>query len=355
MSCAIEVPKPETTDVEAVATALEAASALGTNGNYPEALRYLRRAVESASENGDDLRALKLARAAAELSDYLEGSSVGGGSPADGARAEAAADAQASASDANVETKPARRLPSPPPRVQLSCTTPLPPRSSAPSAAAPAAAPTAAAPTAAVPPKTMPPRRAAPRSMPPRSMAPRSVPPRSVPPRSVPPRSVPPEAAARSTRPPRSQSSVTSSATRSVSPAAPRSKTSEVPESVPSSRAKTSDGVARISSAAPRVVSGRTPSTPPPKSLHPGYASAAVRGTAKAQLRTATSTGYGPSRQTLRVCIARNPDDPETLLVRPLEEGVAAPPGTHEALIVLLDPHADLQADAFDEGKQQAV
>ena len=38
-----------------------------TKGDYPEALRWLRRAAENASEEGDDLRAVQLAKGAADL------------------------------------------------------------------------------------------------------------------------------------------------------------------------------------------------------------------------------------------------------------------------------------------------
>jgi hypothetical protein len=65
-------PAPTASDAEQVSLALETASALWGKGDVREALRWLRRAAETAGELGDDLRAVGLARAAAELTAELQ-------------------------------------------------------------------------------------------------------------------------------------------------------------------------------------------------------------------------------------------------------------------------------------------
>lgn len=65
-------PAPAANDAEQVSLALETASALWGKGDVREALRWLRRAAETAGALGDDLRAVGLARAAAELTAELQ-------------------------------------------------------------------------------------------------------------------------------------------------------------------------------------------------------------------------------------------------------------------------------------------
>jgi hypothetical protein len=65
-------PAPSASDAEPVSLALETASALWGKGDVREALRWLRRAAETAGALGDDLRAVGLARAAAELTAELQ-------------------------------------------------------------------------------------------------------------------------------------------------------------------------------------------------------------------------------------------------------------------------------------------
>jgi hypothetical protein len=65
-------PAPSASDAESVSLALETASALWGKGDVREALRWLRRAAETAGALGDDLRAVGLARAAAELMAELQ-------------------------------------------------------------------------------------------------------------------------------------------------------------------------------------------------------------------------------------------------------------------------------------------
>lgn len=71
---AIEMPTPSGADTETVITALETAAVFRARGDRQEAVRWLRRAAESAGEAGDDHRALSLSRAAADLHEELEGS-----------------------------------------------------------------------------------------------------------------------------------------------------------------------------------------------------------------------------------------------------------------------------------------
>lgn len=67
-----ELPEVEPRDPEPVAVAIETARALFRTGEQLDALRWLRRAAERAEESGDDLRAVHLARSAADLSTALQ-------------------------------------------------------------------------------------------------------------------------------------------------------------------------------------------------------------------------------------------------------------------------------------------
>jgi hypothetical protein len=68
---AIDIPRPLSADNETVITALETAALFGSKGDTLEAVRWLRRAAESAGEAGDDVRALALSRTAADLNEEL--------------------------------------------------------------------------------------------------------------------------------------------------------------------------------------------------------------------------------------------------------------------------------------------
>src|SRR5688572_5479203 len=70
------IPPALESDSEQVALSLETAQALGENGDLREALRWLRRAADAAEQAGDDMRALTLARAAADLTTRVGGVSV---------------------------------------------------------------------------------------------------------------------------------------------------------------------------------------------------------------------------------------------------------------------------------------
>lgn len=67
------IPPPEAGDGEDVHWALTTAASLQASGDYPEALRWLRRAVAAALASSHDGRAIELGRCAAELEDALAG------------------------------------------------------------------------------------------------------------------------------------------------------------------------------------------------------------------------------------------------------------------------------------------
>jgi len=128
-----DLPEVEPLDPEAVAVAIETARALFRTGEQLDALRWLRRAAERAEESGDDVRALNLARAAADLSTALQ--SV----PAP------PASVLPPAPRASVPPPPAPPPPAPPPPARASVPPPAAPpppaRASVPPPAAPPPAP----------------------------------------------------------------------------------------------------------------------------------------------------------------------------------------------------------------------
>jgi hypothetical protein len=70
------IPPPEAGDGEDVHWALTTAASLHARGDYPEALRWLRRAVASAVASSNDGRAIELGRRAAELEEALSAAST---------------------------------------------------------------------------------------------------------------------------------------------------------------------------------------------------------------------------------------------------------------------------------------
>lgn len=66
-----ELPQPDPSDSEEVARALKLAQTLWDEGQKREAVRTLQRGAAQAEEDGNDLRALALARSAADLSAEL--------------------------------------------------------------------------------------------------------------------------------------------------------------------------------------------------------------------------------------------------------------------------------------------
>lgn len=69
MQASVEFPSAAEGDSGRLILVLQTASALWRQGDPVEALRWLRRAAETAEEEGDDDRALALARTAAEIRD----------------------------------------------------------------------------------------------------------------------------------------------------------------------------------------------------------------------------------------------------------------------------------------------
>jgi hypothetical protein len=69
---ATQFPGPEPGDPEDVAWTLTTAGTMWSRGDLREAVRWLHRAAEAAGESGNDLRAVTLARAAADLRATLE-------------------------------------------------------------------------------------------------------------------------------------------------------------------------------------------------------------------------------------------------------------------------------------------
>jgi hypothetical protein len=79
------IPKAKKEDVEDVSWALSTAEAMWSRGDRADALKWLRRAAEAASEAERDERALELAKAAADLAGIIEKSASIPPPPADGA------------------------------------------------------------------------------------------------------------------------------------------------------------------------------------------------------------------------------------------------------------------------------
>lgn len=86
MDLSTNLPRAESGDPAEVALALETARALWAKGHGLESVRWIQRAAENAESSGDDLRAVSLARAAADLR-----AEVGVASEPPGAMNEAAA------------------------------------------------------------------------------------------------------------------------------------------------------------------------------------------------------------------------------------------------------------------------
>lgn len=72
MATPARLPRPDSDDSDDVIVALETAGALWAKGESREALRWLRRAAETAVDTGDDRRAVSLARIAADLAVELD-------------------------------------------------------------------------------------------------------------------------------------------------------------------------------------------------------------------------------------------------------------------------------------------
>ncbi len=188
MQASVEFPSAAEGDSGRLILVLQTANALWRQGDHIEALRWLRRAAETADEEGNDARALALARTAAEIRDCTGIQSTPAPPPA-------------------ASSAPPRRpsLPAPPlrvvplaPRPEFDTFDEETPRPSLP----PAASVTAPAPS-----------------------------PSSDSAAGHPPRSVPPRASTRTSRPPRPPSMTPPSSTRHSPPSAPPRASSSVPPS----------------------------------------------------------------------------------------------------------------------------
>src|SRR5262245_30646536 len=71
MNESLAFPGPEAGDPEDVTWTLQTAGTMWARGDTHEAVRWLRRAAEAAGDAGNDMRAVTLARAAADLTNAL--------------------------------------------------------------------------------------------------------------------------------------------------------------------------------------------------------------------------------------------------------------------------------------------
>jgi hypothetical protein len=163
----LTVPEPLADDGDDITTALETAAIFNAQGDLREAVRWVRRAAEAAGDAGNDLRALALARAVADLNIGASvvpapaAASAPAPAPAPVAPLPAVASAPASAPDAvssdrgSVRPSPVVRIeaaadapPPPPPLPAAQADAPPPPPPLPAAAVAPSAAPAQPAPSA---------------------------------------------------------------------------------------------------------------------------------------------------------------------------------------------------------------
>jgi hypothetical protein len=316
---ALALPEPLPEDPEVVATALETAGIFGVQGDVREAVRWLRRAAELAGDAGIDDRALELARAAADLTTNAE-----------------------SPSTAPVAPPPAAAAPPPPP--------PPPP-------------PILAAP----PPPPPPPIQAAPRTSPPPKpsvsvspivplnqvndeqsgfaapareenvVAPPSAAPSPVngAPGLAPGASAPRPAASNGA--PRGLGVTTPLGSRS-----PLERTGETPP--PTRFDKTLEAAlpAEVVHEEPPQVTVRYPSGEPPADGAAAEWAATAEPTPDANLAQGTAALLRESRRRAVRASIEASQDPGVYIVRLLKNGEYAGSGAHEAMVVLVDPRADL-------------
>ena len=166
-------PGPEAFDSEDVLLALETAQALRAKGDLREAIRWIRRAADAAEQDGNDLRAVALARAAADLTTEIGASVTVPMSVTPPPPVVSAAAASPERSDAQT---PAVRPPPPPKPLSRSLPPPLPPQAAQSAASAVALPPE---PAASPPPPPPPPSRVTP--PPPRSSSSSTPPPPPLP------------------------------------------------------------------------------------------------------------------------------------------------------------------------------
>lgn len=127
MQQTIDIPTPSGADTETVITALETAALFRSRGDGREAMRWLRRAAESAGEAGDDERALSLSRVVADLHDELQ--SMPGASEAAPSAAPEPTAGVAEQQSSPLAAPPSPRLAPPPPSSSPRASHPPPPSS----------------------------------------------------------------------------------------------------------------------------------------------------------------------------------------------------------------------------------
>jgi len=158
-----DFPSIEKGDSDDVRWALETAGAMWDQGEKGDSLRWLKRAADSASDEGEDIRSVGLARSRAELRSYLDLSGVAAAAAATStpakkkpASAPPATPASASSGSAAPADAGAAKRPPPPKRSAPAGAATPPPAQSAPAAAAasPSAKPSAPAAAAAATPPT---------------------------------------------------------------------------------------------------------------------------------------------------------------------------------------------------------
>jgi hypothetical protein len=129
MQQTIDIPTPSGADTETVITALETAALYRSKGDGREAMRWLRRAAESAGEAGDDQRALSLSRVVADLHDELDAAPSGVVPAAAETTPEPAAQIAAGQNTARYPTPPSLRATPPAPSSSPRVSHPPPPSS----------------------------------------------------------------------------------------------------------------------------------------------------------------------------------------------------------------------------------
>jgi len=108
----------------------------------------------------------------------------------------------------------------------------------------------------------------------------------------------------------------------------------QVDARAPLQREALQSGVQITELPAPSDVSPRSVTMPSPPSSEPTIANA--------QFKPVIEVKRPALRSAVRVAVTRDPDSPDTWLVRPLPEGDVVPPGCEEALLVALDPKSRL-------------
>jgi hypothetical protein len=307
-----EIPAPEPDDSDDVAMALETAKTLWGIGDKQEAIKWLRRAAEAAEQAENDLRAVRLARTAADLASALE----------DPAPAPVA-----------MPSRPPPSMPPPPPSPSR---TPPPPPS-----------PTATPPHAS----TAPPETAF-------ALQPKSRPP---PPSAV----AKAPAAAKGRRPP-----APSAKSRAAPPPPRREEPSEHPPPAeqtfsvatrPKPELRAEPKPAETKAPEPKAAEPKAASKPlepwaPPETRAPEPTPAAPAAPKPAARRApaAVSGEGGDVWHALRVSVKPSVREPGLFIVRRLENGKAPPAESREALIVVMESGEEFFREAFGGGREES-